>query len=190
MEEDDRGDVTQLLESWREGNDDALDELLAVVYDELRGLASHYLRSERRGHTLQPTALVHEAYVKLIGKTSAQVKDRGHFFAVAAQAMRRVLVDHARRQHAGKRIGAQDRVALEDSPEPAFQPDIDLLALHEALQLLAEFNERQAKLVELRYFGGLTNAEAAEVIGVSVGTVERDWQVARLWLHRRLASTS
>jgi RNA polymerase sigma factor (TIGR02999 family) len=182
------GDVTQLLVSWRDGNAEALDELLVVVYEELRGLASHYLRNERHGHTLQPTALVHEAYVKLMGKTSAQVKDRSHFFAVAAQAMRRVLVDHARRHSAGKRFGAQDKVALEDSPEPAFQPDTDVLALHEALEMLQEVNPRQAKLVELRYFGGLTNNEAAEVLEVSVGTVERDWQVARLWLHRRLNS--
>lgn len=179
------GEVTQLLERWREGQSEALDELLPLVYEELRRLAAHYLGKERRGHTLQATALVHEAYVRLLGKP-LQVEDRSHFFAVAARAMRRVLVDHARRHQADKRIGPQDKVSLEDGPELSVQPDVDVLALHEALERLGQVNPRQAKLVEIRYFGGLKNREAAEVLGVSLGTVERDWQVARLWLHRQL----
>lgn len=180
-------EVTQLLASWREGQSEAMDDLLPLVYAELRNLAAHYLRKERRGHTLQPTALVHEAYLRLIGNTPIHLNDRSHFFAVAAQAMRRILVDHARRQQAGKRVGAYDKVSLDESPELVSYPDLDLLALHDCLEKLNQVNERQAKLVELRYFGGLTNREAAEVIGVSLGTVENDWKVARIWLHRRLS---
>ncbi len=185
------GEVTRLLESWRGGRADALDDLLPLIYDELRSLAASYLRKERGGHTLQPTALVHEVYVRLTGKEPLAIKDRAHFFAVAARAMRRVLVDHARRHRAGKRVGPGDKISLEEAPELAggfrLSLDVDVLALHEALARLARVNARQAKLVELRYFAGLTNAEAAEALGVSVGTVERDWHVARLWLHRRLA---
>ena len=188
-EEEGDGEVTRLLQDWRSGRPEALDDLLPMVYKELRSLASRYLQKERQGHTLQPTALVHEAYVRLVGSAPLPINNRSHFFAIAAKAMRRVLVDHARHHQAGKRFGSQDKISLEDSPEPSVQPDVDVLALHEALERLANVNERQAKLVELRYFGGLTNAEAAEVLSVSVGTVERDWQIARVWLHRRLAST-
>jgi RNA polymerase sigma factor (TIGR02999 family) len=180
------GEVTQLLESWREGRSEALEDLLPLVYEELRRLAAHYLRRERQGHTLQPTALVHEVYVRMIGKTPIHVKDRSHFFTVAAQAMRRILVDHARRHRAGKRIGTADKVSLDNAPEIAVERDIDLVALNEALERLAEINPRQAKLVELRYFGGLTNREAADVLEVSEGTVENDWKVAKVWLHRKL----
>ncbi len=182
------GEVTRLLASWKQGQAEALDELLTLVYEELRHLAATYLRSERRGHTLQATALVNEACVRLIGKTPVQLEDRHHFFAIAAQAMRRVLVDHARRHRAGKRLGAHEKISLEDAPEISVDPDIDVLAVHEALDRLAEVSPRQAKLVELRFFGGLTNREAAAVLGVSLGTVEREWRVARMWLHRRLSS--
>ncbi len=181
--------VTQLLEDWRSGNAEALDDLLPLVYDELRSLAARYLRRERPEHTLQPTALVHEAYFRLSGKTHVQVENRAHFFAVAAQAMRRILVDSARRQRTGKRLGPQDKAVPDDNPEVTDAPDIDLLALNEALEKLAALNERQAQVVELRYFGGLTNPETAEVLGVSRATVERDWHVARLWLRRLLSAS-
>ncbi len=182
-------EVTRLLQNWRGGDDAALDKLMPLVYSELRQLATSYLRKERAGHTLQPTALVHEVYVRLLGDASVEVKDKAHFFTLAARSMRRILVDHARRQRAEKRPAQKDRVALEDSPEPSAEADVDVLALHEALELLHEIEPRQAKLVELRYFGGLTNSEAKEVLGVSLATVERDWKVARLWLQRRLEAT-
>ncbi len=179
------GEVTRLLESWREGHEDALGEMLPLVYDHLRGLAAQYLRKARRGHTLQPTALVHEAYFRLVGQKNANVENRAHFFAVASTAMRRILVDHARRHHAGKRIKPGDKVALDQAPELASEPDPQILLVHEGLERLAEINRRQAQVVELRYFGGLTNAEVAQVLDVSLATVERDWKVARLWLRRR-----
>jgi len=181
-------EVSRLLELWSSGRPEALEELLPLVYDELRSLAGSFLRRERAGHTLQPTALVHEAYFRLTGRSEASVRDRAHFFSVAAQAMRRILVDHARRQHAAKRISAQDRVPIDDALPVTVDPKVDLLALHEVLTDLARINTRQAKVVELRYFGGLTNEETAEVLGISVATVERDWHAARLWLRRRLSS--
>ncbi len=181
------GEVTQLLENWRGGEEKALDELLPLVYKELRKLANRYLRKERAGHTLQSTALVHEAFLRLIDQKHARVENRNHFFAVASQAMRRVLVDHARRDLAGKRIGAYDKVALDKAPELAVEADSEILAVHQALERLSEIHPRQANLVELRYFGGLTNPEAAEVLEVSLATVERDWQVAKIWLRRQLS---
>ncbi|MEE8524147.1 MAG: sigma-70 family RNA polymerase sigma factor [Thermoanaerobaculia bacterium] len=181
------GEVTQLLEAWQDGNDAALDQLLPLVYEELRRLASRYLKKERHGHTLQPTALVHEAYVRLLGQKRAKFENRSHFFAVASKAMRRVLVDHARRYQAGKRISVQDKVPLGEAAELATRPDAEILAVHKALERLSEIHPRQGQLVELRYFGGLTNVEAAEFFGISRATVERDWKVARIWLHRRLS---
>ncbi len=181
------GEVTQLLESWRGGEEQALGELLPLVYKELRTLANRYLRKERAGHTLQSTALVHEAFLRLVDQKRARVENRNHFFAVASQAMRRVLVDHARRDRAGKRIGAYDKVALDQAPELAIESDSEILAIHQALERLSEIHPRQANLVELRYFGGLTNPEAAEVLDVSLATIERDWQVARIWLRRQLS---
>ena len=180
------GDVTGLIVRWRTGDSDAFEELLPLVYDELRELASRYLRRERIGHTLQATALVHEVYFRLTGRERALVKDRAHFFAVAAQAMRRILVDHARKQQAGKRISASDQIALERLPDLPNTPSVDLLALHDALSRLFEVDARQARIVELRYFGGLTVEEIAELLGISRSTVERYWRVARLWLQRRL----
>lgn len=186
--DDPRSEVTQLLHSWRQGRPEALDELLPLVYEELRSLAASYLRRERQGHTLQTTALVHEAYLRLTGGDPIEIKDRGHFFTVAAQAMRRILVDHARRQQAEKRIGAYQRVPLEAAPEPAIELDTDVLAVHEALEVLSQIHPRQAQLVELRYFGGLSQEEAAEALDISLATLARDWRVARRWLHHRLAA--
>lgn len=186
MEPKSAGEVTQLLESWRGGEEQALEDLLPLVYKELRTLADRYLRKERAGHTLQSTALVHEAFLRLVDQKNARVANRAHFFAVASQAMRRVLVDHARRHAAGKRIGAHDKISLERAPELAVESNSEILAVHQALEQLSAIHERQAKLVELRYFGGLTNPEAAAVLDVSLATVERDWQVARIWLRRKL----
>jgi RNA polymerase sigma factor (TIGR02999 family) len=184
-----RGEVTQLLESWREGQSAALEDLLPLVYDELRSLAASYLRKERRGHTLQPTALVHEVFLRLVGSENVDARDRSHFFAIAAQAMRRVLVDHARRQQAGKRIAKEEIISLDDAPEIPTQPGLNVLLVHEALERFHEVNPRQAQLVELRYFGGLTNSEAAQVLKVSEGTVERDWKIARIWLYRNMQAS-
>lgn len=183
------GEVTRLLHGWRQGEEGALDDLLPMVYDELRRLAASYMRRERQGHTLQTTALVSEAYMRLVGNAPIALADRSHFLAIAAQTMRRVLVDHARRQSAGHRIGHADKVELAEVHESASGLDADVLAVHQAIEDLSQIQPRQAKLVELRYFGGLTTEEIAEVLGVSVPTVARDWRVARLWLHRRLADT-
>jgi RNA polymerase sigma-70 factor (ECF subfamily) len=180
-------EVTRLLELWSSGRPEALEELFPLVYDELRSLASGFMRRERTGHTLQPTALVHEAYFRLTGHSEATVRDRAHFFAVAAQAMRRILVDHARRLRAHKRIAPGDKVPLDELPLPATDPDVDVIALHEALADLSEINPRQARTVELRYFGGMSTEETAEVLQVSIATVERDWHAARLWLRRHLS---
>jgi len=181
-------EVTRLLGLWSSGHAEALEEIFPLVYDELRSLASGFLCREGVGHTLQPTALVHEAYFRLTGRTRATIRERAHFFAVAAQAMRRILVDHARRRRADKRIGARNRVPLDAFPPISVEPAVDIYALHEVLTDLAVINARQAQVVELRFFGGLTNVEAAEVLQVSVATVERDWHAARLWLRRRLSS--
>jgi RNA polymerase sigma factor (TIGR02999 family) len=184
-------EVTVLLARWRDGDQAALDELVPVVYGELRVLAARYLRSERGGHTLQPTSLVNEAFVRLLGPARVRPQDRTHFFALAARTMRRVLVDHARRRQAEKRPAPEDRLTLVTAVAGSTAaPEIDLLALHEALERLAAIHPRQARLVELRYFGGLSNREAAEALEVSLATVERDWQVARLWLADRLGGAA
>ncbi len=186
--EDRTSEITQLLKSWREGDSGAPEDLLPLVYRELRVLAASYLRRERAGHTLQTTALVHEAYLRLWGGGTPDVSDRSHFFAVAAQAMRRILVDHARRQQAGKRIGPRQQVPLEEAPEPQAEHNTNVLAVHEALELLSQISPRQAQLVELRYFGGLSNEEAAEVLGISLATLARDWRIAKRWLYRKLGT--
>ena len=181
------GPVTRLFSRWRGGDEDAAAELLPRVYDELRRLADSYLRRERAGHTLQPTELVNEAFLRLLG-TEVEAVDRTHFFALAARSMRRILVDHARRQQAGKRIPPDERVTLVTEVDATPTPEVDLLDLHRALERFAEIAPRPAQLVELRYFGGLTNPEAAEVLEVSKATVERDWKSARVWLYQELAS--
>jgi RNA polymerase sigma-70 factor, ECF subfamily len=183
-------EVTRLLGLWSTGQAEALEELFPLVYDQLRALAGSFLRRERAGHTLQPTALVHEAYFRLTGRSQVSVRDRAHFFAVAAQAMRRILVDHARRQRAAKRVDPADRVPLDEASPAVAAADVDLLALHEALDDLAQVNPRQGRVVELRYFGGMTTEEAAEVLEVSTATVERDFKAARLWLHRQLSRSA
>lgn len=181
-------EVTLLLDQWSAGKPEALEELFPLVYGELRSLAAVFLRSERVGHTLQPTALVHEAYFRLTGRRKATVNDRAHFFSVAAQAMRRILVDHARRERAAKRIGAHQRVPIDDAAPLVARDNVEMLELHEALKALSEINARQASVVELRFFGGMSNREVAVILDVAVATVERDWRAARLWLHRRLSS--
>lgn len=162
------------------------DTFSTEVYGELRALAAHYLSSERAHHTLQPTALVHEAYLRLARSKPVRVAGRAHFLAIAARVMRQVLVDHARKHRAAKRGGAAPRVALEDAHSEVNAPEIDVVALDEALAALAEIDPRLSKLVELKYFGGLSTEEAADVLELSPRTVEREWSVARAWLHRHL----
>jgi len=176
------GPVTQLLVAWTNGNRTALEELIPAVYPELRRIAARHLRRERIGHTLQPTALVHEAYLKLIDQERARWQNRAQFFGVAAQLMRRILVDHAREHGAAKRGGGARPVTLIDALDAAPDRGIDVLALDEALQRLTALYPEQGRLVELRYFGGLTIEETGEVLGISPATVKRQWAVARAWL--------
>jgi RNA polymerase sigma factor (TIGR02999 family) len=179
--------VSQLLRQWGAGDQAALDKLMPLVYSELRRLASNYLRRERQNHTLQPTALVNEAYLKLIDQKSARWQNRAHFYGVAAQLMRRILVDHARQHQAAKRGGpSQERLSITSAGQLGEKPDLDLLALHEALEELKTFDSPQERIVELRYFGGLSIEETAEVMGIGHATVERDWKMARAWLRRKL----
>jgi RNA polymerase sigma-70 factor, ECF subfamily len=175
--------ITQLLQEWSQGNQRAGDQLMPLVYEELRRQASRYLRRERSNHTLQTTALIHEAYLKLIGKTQVEWQNRAHFFALAAQAMRRILVDHARERHREKRGGAAENLPLNEAFQLAVKEKaIDLIALDEALNRLAKLDARQARVVELRYFSGLSHDETAEVLGVSNATVRNDWNLAKAWL--------
>ncbi|HKF42343.1 MAG TPA: sigma-70 family RNA polymerase sigma factor [Thermoanaerobaculia bacterium] len=180
-----RQDVTGLLRRWKEGDGRALEELMPIVYGELRRLAAHYLQIERSGHTLQPTALVHEAYLRLVDQKNVAWQNRAHFFGIAAQMMRRILVDHARRRAAQKRDAAAYRLDLEDPGRPADR-EPELLAVHEALTELERLDARQARIVELRFFGGLSVEETAEAAGVSTATVKREWRTARAWLRREL----
>jgi RNA polymerase sigma factor (TIGR02999 family) len=181
--------LTTLLRAWRGGDRDAGERLFPVVHAELRRVAARQLRRERRGHTLQPTALAHEAYLRLAGAEGLDCGSRGHFFALAARVMRQVLVDHARRRRAAKRGGF--RVGLSDVELPAAGArDVDVLDVEQALAELARLDAEQARVVELRYFGGLTAEETAEVMGVSVRTIKREWQTARAWLQRRLRTES
>ena len=178
------GEVTRLLDRWREGDEEAFEALIPLLYGELRRIAGSFLRNERAGHTLQTTALVNEAYLRLVGRRSAP-ESRTHFLAAAAQAMRRVLVDHARRDAADKRIGARDKVTLVEGPqslEGEGGMDVDVLALHEAIDKLGEVSPRQAQIVELRYFGGLSREEIADVLDTSVRSVAREWRLARMML--------
>lgn len=182
------GDVTELLHAWSSGDPEALKKLLPLVYAELRRRASAQMRRERGGHTLQPTALVHEAFLKLVSQKGLTWQDRAHFFAVAARAMREVLVDHARKRDAEKRGGTQTRVSIEDVTLSTPPRSFDLLALDLALNRLATLDERQARLVELRLFTGLTIEEAAEALGCSHATVSRDWKHAEAWLHHQMGA--
>ena len=177
--------VTALLKDWSGGDPTALERLMPLVYGELRKLAASYLRAERSGHTLQPTALVHEAYLRLVDQRSVNWQNRAHFFGIAAQMMRRILVDHARRRQAAKRDAAAYRLPTLSGAESVAR-DPELLALDEALTGLAALDAEQARIVELRFFGGLTVEETAEVTGVSPATVKREWQTARAWLAREI----
>ncbi len=181
--------ITQLLERWSQGDEEALDQLMPLVYDELHRLAGAYLRRERREHTLQPTALVNEAYLKLVRQRNIQWQNRAQFFGVAAQLMRRILVDHARANDAAKRGGDRVNVSLKNIGAFGTQPTTDVLALHDVLNRLAEIDPDQSRIVELRFFGGLTIEEAAEVMQVSHSTVEREWKIAKAWLKRELTKS-
>jgi len=182
-------DVTQLLRAWSLGDVEAGERALLLVYQELKRQAARYLRRERGDHTLRPTALVHEAYLRLVGQPGVAWQNRGQFFGVAAQMMRRVLVDHARARARGKRAGGWRRVSLEEAGEaahPAAALDVDLLALDAALGELAQLDPERARLVELRFFAGLSIEDTARLLGVSPSTVTRDWRMAKAWLFRRI----
>jgi RNA polymerase sigma factor (TIGR02999 family) len=180
------GAVSGLLRAWGRGDLEARDALLPLVYTELRRRAAGYLRHERHGHTLQPTALVHEVYLQLAGQTRVAWHDRAHFFRTASQMMRRILVDHARARRAQKRPQAELKVALDEQVAATAAPAVDLLALDEALSELSTVDPRLAQVTELRYFGGLSEQEVARVLSLSRATVTRDWQTARAWLYRRM----
>ena len=185
MAQPDPGDVTRLLQSWSGGDKKALGELVPFVYRELRGLAAAYIRRERRDHTLQATALVHEAYLRLVDQTQVESPSRAQFFAIAANLMRQILVNHAKHHRAAKR-GGGNKVALDEGAAVVQPRGVDLIALDSALDKLAQLDPRQSRIVELRFFGGLTEDEIADVLGVSAITVKRDWRIARAELHRQL----
>jgi RNA polymerase sigma factor (TIGR02999 family) len=178
--------VTELLARWQVGDEAALRALVPLVYQELRRLAHHFLLNERPGHTLQSTALVHEAYLRLAKAEAGDFKNREHFLAIAAQLMRQILVDYARTRRAGKRDGGQ-RVTWSDALTWAHQRGPDLIALDDALSALSELDPQQGRVVELRFFGGLSIEETARVLAVSPATVKRDWRTARVWLHRQIS---
>jgi RNA polymerase sigma factor (TIGR02999 family) len=179
--------ITELLAGYGCGDKEALDKLMPAVYDELRRQAARYLRRERAGHTLQTTALIHEAYVRLVDQRNVQWQNRAHFFGIAARMMRRILVDHARAKKRAKRGGSDVKISLADANILAKEQDLDVVALDEALTRLAEIDEQQSRVVELRFFSGLTVEETAEVMGISPATVKRDWSMAKAWLHRELS---
>jgi RNA polymerase sigma-70 factor, ECF subfamily len=183
-----RQSITGLLHAWASGDHAALDALLPLVYDELRRQARRYMRAQPEGHTLQTTAVVHEAYLRLNDAPSVPWKDRAHFFAVAAKAMRSILVDHARARRAAKRGGPARAITLDEGGIPAPESGVDVLALDEALGRLAELDPRKSQLVELRYFSGLGIDEAAAVLSISPATVKREWTTARAWLKRELTT--
>jgi RNA polymerase sigma factor (TIGR02999 family) len=181
-------DLTQLLIECQNGNREALDRLMPAVYRELRALARRHLSHERPDHTLQSTALVHEAYLKLVNQKEAQWQNRAHFFAIAAQSMRRILIDHARRRKRAKRGSEPTQITLTEELSVSEPSQVDALALDSALTSLERLDPQQGRIVELRFFGGLTIEETAEVMGISTGTVKREWRVAKAWLYQRLQS--
>ena len=184
-------DVTQLLSKWSGGDQAALDQLLPLVYGELRRLAGSYLRRERSNHTLQSTALVHEAFMRMVNQHDVQWKNRAHFFAIAAQMIRRILVDYARSQHAEKRGSGAVKLALDEAlATPQAESDLDLLGLNDALDRLAALDERQSRIVELRFFAGLSIEETAEVMHLSPASIKREWQSARAWLFREMTRSA
>ncbi|MBS1791365.1 MAG: sigma-70 family RNA polymerase sigma factor [Acidobacteria bacterium] len=179
--------ITKLLVDWRNGDQEALNQLMPLVYEELRRMANYYMRNERQGHTLQTSALVNEAYLRLVDHENIQWQNRSHFFGLAAQAMRRILVDHARSRNYQKRGGGAEQVSLDEAATLAEDRAAELIALDEALQELAKFDQRKSRIVEMRYFGGLSGEEVAEALGVSTATVSRDWETAKAWLLRELS---
>jgi RNA polymerase sigma factor (TIGR02999 family) len=183
-------EITVLLQGWREGDNKALDALLPLVYKELRRLAHFQLRNERPNHTLQSGALVHEAYLRLVGLKAPQWESRTHFFAIAAQLMRQILVDYARRHGAVKRGRSIRKLSLQDAMIAPRQTDVDVLALNDALQALSKIDARQSRVVELRFFAGLSLGEISEALDVGPATVQRDWTAARAWLHREMSRNS
>ena len=183
-------EFTQLLVSWRNGDKSALDALTGAVYDELRRLAGRLLAAERPDHTLQPTALVHEAYLRLVDQRSVDCQDRAHFLGIAARMMRRILINHANSRNTAKRAAFSGALSLEGDLGPAVDPDTDLLAVDQLLERLTLLDPQQGKVVELRYFGGLSIEETAEVMGISEATVKRDWRTARLWFIRQMKNSA
>jgi RNA polymerase sigma-70 factor (ECF subfamily) len=178
--------ITEQLQNWSDGKTEVVDELLPLVYSELHRLASAYLRRERPNHTLQTTALVHEAYLKLAGQERVEWKNRGHFFAIAAQAMRRILVDYAKNRNRQKRGGTEAMIPLDEALIVAAETNVDIIALDDALRRLAESDQQQERLVELRYFAGMSLEETASILGISRATAAREWAMAKAWLHREL----
>jgi len=183
-------DLTGLLVEWRDGDKAALDRLMPLVYDELRRIAHRYIQRERAGHTLQTSALVNEAYLRLAGQQDVSWQNRAHFFAVTAQTMRHLLIDHARRRRYAKHGGELQQVPIDDASQMSMQRATELIALEEALDELATLDQRKSQVVELRYFGGLSLEETAEVMNVSLMTVRRDWRAAKAWLYRRIKNES
>jgi RNA polymerase sigma-70 factor (ECF subfamily) len=189
MSSSEPSEITQLLHRLEAGDRSGVDRLFSAVYQELRNMAAKCFQREAKGNTLQPTALVHEAYMKLVDQKAVDWQGRTHFYAVAAQAMRRILVDHARHRGAVKRGGGQKRLQLDDQLVSGFQPNDDILAVDEALSKLAQLDPRQAELVELRFFGGLSVEEAADTLGISKRAAEREWTMVRAWLRRELSES-
>ena len=181
-----RAEVTQVLLDWNEGDNRAPERLMPLVYEELRRLARQYLQRERSDHTLQATGLVHEAYLRLVDQSSMTWQNRAHFFAVSAQVMRRILVDYARNHRAEKRGGAQEKLEFDEALLPSGERGVDLIALDDALQDLVTFDPRQSRIVELRFFGGLTNEEIGDVLQISPRTIKREWRLAKAWLRREI----
>jgi RNA polymerase sigma factor (TIGR02999 family) len=180
-----QNEITRMLLAWRDGNTDAVNELFALVYNELRRVAGSYMRGERSNHTLQPTALVNEVYLRLVNQPSVEWQNRAHFFGIAARLMRQVLIEYARAHNAEKRGGKQTQIEL-DEADTGIEQNVDLIALDEALENFEKFNTFGCKVVELRFFGGLSHEEIAEVIGVSEATVKREWKMAKAWLLNEL----
>jgi RNA polymerase sigma factor (TIGR02999 family) len=185
MPQDQKGQVTELLLHWKKGDENALRALVPLVYKELRRLAHYHLQAERPDHTLQSTALVHEAYVRMLGGQPAELQNRAHFIAVASRLMRQILVDYARSRRANKRDGGR-RIEFDDMAALPVTGDAELVALDDALQELSRIDDRQGKIVEMKFFGGLSAPEISQVLGISRATVDRDWATARVWLHRQM----
>lgn len=181
-------EITLLLQAWNHGDEAALEQLIPLVYDELHRLARHYMHNERAGHVLQTTVLVNEAYLRLLGARQIEWHDRTHFFAIAARLMRRILVDFARKRNYQKRGGGEIQIPLDEAPAVAYSLNEDVIAVDEALEKLARFDERKSRVVELRFFGGLTEEEIATTLQVSLETVKRDWRLAKSWLLRQLSA--